>query len=113
MCGIAGVVRRRTGDAPAGAQSAREPQATIRAMLAVLRHRGPDDLGVFVDGAAALGHTRLAIIDPAGGAQPMRLGDDLTLVFNGEVYNYIELRAELIQLGSTFRTRSDTEVVLH
>jgi asparagine synthase (glutamine-hydrolysing) len=82
-------------------------------MLAALRHRGPDDLGVRVGTAAGLGHTRLAIIDPTGGVQPMRLCDDhLTLVFNGEIYNYIELRAELIQRGRTFRTSSDTEVVL-
>jgi asparagine synthase (glutamine-hydrolysing) len=90
-----------------------DTEATVRAMLAVLRHRGPDGLGVRVDTAAGLGHTRLAIIDPAGGAQPMRLRDGhLTLVFNGEIYNYIELRAELIQHGRTFHTRSDTEVVL-
>jgi len=83
-------------------------------MVAALHHRGPDDLGVVVDGATGLGHTRLAIIDPAGGAQPMQLpADHLTLVFNGEIYNYLELRDLLIQCGRTFRTRSDTEVVLH
>jgi asparagine synthase (glutamine-hydrolysing) len=90
-----------------------DTEATVRAMLAVLRHRGPDDLGVVVDTVAGFGHTRLAIIDPVGGVQPMRLRDDhLVLVFNGEIYNYLELRAELIQRGRTFRTRSDTEVVL-
>jgi asparagine synthase (glutamine-hydrolysing) len=114
MCGIAGVVSRRTGgDGSPPGPRAEDTEATVRAMLGVLRHRGPDDLGVLVDTAAGFGHTRLAIIDPAGGAQPMRLRDGhLTLVFNGEIYNYIELRAELIQRGRTFRTRSDTEVVL-
>ncbi len=114
MCGIAGVVSRRTdGDALPPGPCAADTEATVRAMLAVLHHRGPDDRGVFVDAAAGLGHTRLAIIDPVGGAQPMRIRDDhLTLVFNGEIYNYIELRAELIQRGRTFHTRSDTEVVL-
>ena len=91
-----------------------EAETTVRAMIAALRHRGPDDTGAILAGAAALGHTRLAIIDPAGGAQPMCLaGDRLTVVFNGEIYNYIELRDELIARGRTFRTRSDTEVVLH
>ncbi len=82
-------------------------------MTDALDHRGPDDAGVFAAGPAGLGHTRLSIIDPAGGAQPMRLPDrDLALVFNGEIYNYVELREELVKLGHEFRTRSDTEVVL-
>src|SRR3954469_7249423 len=111
MCGIAGVVSRRASGAallqsPRGADT----EAIVRAMLAALHHRGPDDRGVFVDAAAGLGHTRLAIIDPVGGVQPMRHRDGhLTMVFNGEIYNYVELRAELIQRGHTFRTRSDTE----
>src|SRR5262249_35242525 len=104
---------RTGGDASPPGHRAADTEATVRAMLAVLRHRGPDDLGVLVDTAVGLGHTRLAIIDPVGGVQPMRLRDNhLALVFNGEIYNYIELRAELIQRGRTFRTRSDTEVVL-
>src|SRR5689334_12281205 len=115
MCGIAGVVSRAGVDLAnlrGGAGDA--PEATIAAMVKALLHRGPDDLGVLADGAICLGHTRLAIIDPAGGAQPMRLaGEPLSVVFNGEIYNYIELREQLIQRGRTFRTRSDTEVVLH
>jgi asparagine synthase (glutamine-hydrolysing) len=119
MCGIAGVVSRRGAGAPSrrdgdAANSRGEAETTVRAMIAALRHRGPDDTGAVVEGAASFGHTRLSIIDPAGGAQPMRLAEDqLTVVFNGEIYNYIELRDELIQHGRTFRTRSDTEVVLH
>jgi asparagine synthase (glutamine-hydrolysing) len=84
-------------------------------MLAVQRHRGPDDAGTYVDGPIALGHRRLAIIDlsPAG-HQPMASDDQSQwLVFNGEVFNYIELRAELVALGYQFRSSSDTEVVLH
>jgi asparagine synthase (glutamine-hydrolysing) len=83
-------------------------------MAAAVHHRGPDGQGVWVHGAAAFAHTRLAIIDPAGGAQPMRLErDHLVVVFNGEIYNYIELREELSKRGRIFRTRSDTEVALH
>ncbi|HEY0993853.1 MAG TPA: asparagine synthase (glutamine-hydrolyzing) [Kofleriaceae bacterium] len=118
MCGIAGVVTRRGPGASLlpGTDPANpcRPEAMVRAMIAALHHRGPDDTGAVVDGAAARGHTRRAIIDPAGGAQPMRLVDDrLTVVFNGDIYNYLALRAELIERGRTFRTRSDTEVVLH
>jgi asparagine synthase (glutamine-hydrolysing) len=83
-------------------------------MTTALHHRGPDDSGVHAAGPVGLGHTRLSIIDPAGGGQPMLLPErDLALVFNGEIYNYLELREELTKLGHTFRTRSDTEVVLH
>src|SRR5215212_2381362 len=100
MCGIAGVVSRRGDGAASG-----EPEPTVRAMAAALRHRGPDGHGVWVQGAAAFAHTRLAIIDPAGGAQPMRLErDHLSVVFNGEIYNYIELRKELSKRGREFRT---------
>ena len=82
-------------------------------MNVALHHRGPDDSGVLSLGAAGFGHTRLSIIDPAGGAQPMSLPErELALVFNGEIYNYVELRDELTKLGHAFRTRSDTEVVL-
>lgn len=82
-------------------------------MNVALHHRGPDDSGALSLGPAGLGHTRLTILDPAGGAQPMSLPErELALVFNGEIFNYIELRDELTKLGHTFRTRSDTEVVL-
>jgi len=106
MCGIAGVVDR----------SRREPASEegMRSMLGALRHRGPDEFGVLLDREAGLGSARLSIIDLAGGGQPIPNEDrSLWIVFNGEVFNYIELRAELEAQGHRFRTRTDTEVVLH
>ncbi len=101
MCGIAGWV---------GAA----PPAVLPAMLEVLRHRGPDDSGVHVEPGVALGMTRLAIIDLVTGRQPMSdAGDGYWIVFNGEIYNFRQLRAELEAKGRRFRTRSDTEVILH
>ena len=102
MCGIAGFIT-------AGAAA---DEAALARMLARIAHRGPDGEGRFVQGRAALGHRRLAIIDPAGGAQPMVDGD-LVLVFNGEIYNYKALTAELTALGHRFATHCDTEVLLH
>jgi asparagine synthase (glutamine-hydrolysing) len=82
-------------------------------MIGALQHRGPDESGLFRDDRVSLGHARLSIIDVATGQQPMRDVDDTTwLVFNGEIFNYIELREELLTLGARFRTRSDTEVIL-
>ena len=79
-----------------------------------IAHRGPDGHGTFVEGPAALGHCRLAIIDLEGGAQPLYSEDkNLVVVFNGEIYNYRALTAELTALGHTFATRTDTEVLLH
>ena len=82
-----------------------------------MRNRGPDDEGSWVDGHAALGHRRLAIIDLQGGRQPMtlRAGDRpaFVLVYSGETYNYRELRERLVSAGHRFETGSDTEVVLH
>ena len=104
MCGIAGFIAGQ-GAADAGA---------LTPMLARIAHRGPDGQGTFVEGPAALGHCRLAIIDLAGGAQPLYSEDkNLVIVFNGEIYNYKPLRAELRRLGHTFATDSDTEVLLH
>jgi asparagine synthase (glutamine-hydrolysing) len=80
-------------------------------MADVINHRGPDDEGYFIDGPVALCHKRLSIIDLVSGHQPMTV-DGLTIVFNGEIYNYIELREELIRRGHTFETTSDTEVIL-
>jgi asparagine synthase (glutamine-hydrolysing) len=77
----------------------------------VLAHRGPDDEGTFVDGPVGFCHKRLAIIDLASGHQPMTC-DGVTVVFNGEIYNYVELKAELVRRGHQFRTSSDTEVLL-
>ncbi len=85
-------------------------------MLPALRHRGPDGSGVYLDPRAAvgLGHTRLSIVDLAGGAQPMTNEDRTVWVsFNGEIFNYIELRETLIKAGHRFRTHSDTEVIVH
>jgi len=104
MCGIAGWYRR--GGRPVD-------EAVIRDQCATLVHRGPDDQGVFVDSDFGFGMRRLSVLDPAGGHQPMQSGDGhCDIVFNGEVYNFAELRGELQALGRQFRTRSDTEVVL-
>jgi asparagine synthase (glutamine-hydrolysing) len=86
----------------------------LPAMTAALRHRGPDGDGFYVDDVAALGHRRLAIIDRAGGGQPMTNEDGTCwIVFNGEIYNHKELRGKLIAKGHLFRTTSDTEAILH
>jgi asparagine synthase (glutamine-hydrolysing) len=105
MCGIAGIVQ----EGPAAA----ELRETAERMAALLAHRGPDGAGVLVRGPAALAHRRLMVIDPATGAQPM---SDPTgrfhVVFNGEIYNYRELREQLRGEGLSFATASDTEVLL-
>ncbi|HEY2433355.1 MAG TPA: asparagine synthase (glutamine-hydrolyzing) [Vicinamibacterales bacterium] len=106
MCGIAGRVNFR---------SERPPDAhTVRRMCDLIAHRGPDGSGVVVDGFAALGHRRLAVIDlTEAGAQPMASDDGrLWVTFNGEIYNFLELRARLEALGHRFRSESDTEVIL-
>lgn len=103
MCGIAGFISPARADA-----------AALAPMLARIAHRGPDGQGTFVEGPAALGHCRLAIIDLQGGAQPLYSEDkNFVVVFNGEIYNYRELTTELTALGHTFTTRTDTEVLLH
>jgi len=106
MCGIGGIVALH-GDANAPAR----PQ--LLRMTSALRHRGPDQSGIATLGRAGLAHTRLSIIDLAGGRQPYTNDDSsMWLVYNGEVFNYIELREELRGLGRRFRSESDTEVVL-
>ncbi len=83
-------------------------------MVAALHHRGPDGQGVLVEGPVGLGHARLAIIDLEGGAQPLGNEDgSIQVVFNGEIFNYLELRADLVKRGHVFRTASDTEVLVH
>ncbi len=106
MCGIAGLVWRDP-DRPADG-------ALLERMCARIHHRGPDDSGALVDGPAALGVKRLSIIDVAGGHQPI-WNEDRTraIVFNGEIYNYRELRPGLVRRGHRFTTESDTEVILH
>ncbi len=105
MCGIAGVVTRP--DSPPSREA-------LAAMISAIRHRGPDGDGVHVDGCVGLAHRRLAIIDlTPDGAQPMHWGGGrYTLTFNGEIYNYIEIRDELKALGVSFHTHSDSEVIL-
>ncbi len=86
----------------------------IRRMSAVISHRGPDGSGSYVSGEIGLGHRRLSIIDLQGGAQPISNEDGtLQVVFNGEIYNFVELREELVGFGHKFETRSDTEVIVH
>ncbi|CAN5538621.1 hypothetical protein BH09MYX1_BH09MYX1_07760 [soil metagenome] len=107
MCGIAGYLAKERG-APADA-------AAVRRITDHIAHRGPDAAGLFVDGACALGHRRLSIIDLSPEAnQPLFNEDEsVAAVVNGEIYNYVELREELLQKGHRFRSSSDCEVVLH
>jgi asparagine synthase (glutamine-hydrolysing) len=103
MCGIVG----RVSPAPVG-------ELEIRRMCDAIRHRGPDDWGVFTEGGTGLGARRLSIIDIAGGHQPLANEDgSVVVVMNGEIYNYPELRPELEAQGHRFRTRTDTEVLVH
>lgn len=103
MCGIVGLLLHDRACDP----------GILGRMRDVVRHRGPDDAGEFIDGPVGLGHRRLSIIDLGGGHQPMSTPDGRhTIVFNGEIYNYRELRAELEAEGVRFRTSSDTEVIL-
>src|SRR6266480_2013978 len=106
MCGIAGFIDAQHSSVTA--------QRLIESMCMVIRHRGPDDQGVWVGDGAALGMRRLAIIDLAGGQQPIFNEDQsIIVVFNGEIYNYHELQQELRVQGHHFSTQSDTEVVVH
>ncbi len=102
MCGIVGLVTKK------------EKENTIKLMNDRIKHRGPDGDGYFIDGDVALGHRRLSIIDLSTGDQPMFNEDgSVVTVFNGEIYNYQELKEELIALGHDFKTKSDTEVLVH
>jgi len=107
MCGIAGIVS--LGDALP------PPQLEwLSGMAGALRHRGPDEFGVYRDRRAGLSHARLSIIDLSAGQQPLsNETGTLWIVFNGEIFNYIELRQELETFGHRFKTRSDTEVIVH
>ncbi len=106
MCGIAGIVSPQFDERP--------KREELLRMLSVLDHRGPDEAGIYLDARAGLGHTRLSIVDLAGGTQPLSNEDgSLWITFNGEFFNHVELRAELSALGHQFRTRSDTEVIVH
>jgi asparagine synthase (glutamine-hydrolysing) len=103
MCGLVGIAHF-DGRAPR--------RDVLERMASTIRHRGPDDAGVSLTGAVGLAHQRLSIIDLATGHQPMSAAG-VTIVFNGEIYNYVELRDELKRAGHTFNTTSDTEVLLH
>jgi asparagine synthase (glutamine-hydrolysing) len=106
MCGIAGKVLFDSG--------AKVEPAEIQAMLRPMNHRGPDGHGIHLDRNAGLGHVRLSIIDLNTGSQPMANEDETVwIVFNGEIYNYRELREKLLAKGHVFRSRSDTEVIIH
>jgi asparagine synthase (glutamine-hydrolysing) len=105
MCGIAGIVSTEAGGVEA---------ATIHRMCQTLVHRGPDDEGVLVRDGAGLGMRRLSVIDVAGGHQPVFNEDGtIWIVFNGEIYNFAELRQELLSRGHRLATNSDTEVIVH
>lgn len=107
MCGIAGLVNLRPRLPPPEFEE-------LAVMAGALQHRGPDEFGLYRDARAGLAHARLSIIDLATGQQPLsNERHNLWVSFNGEIFNYVELRAELEQRGHTFRTRSDTEVIVH
>jgi asparagine synthase (glutamine-hydrolysing) len=106
MCGIAGILELRR-DARANAEALRE-------MCRVMTHRGPDDEGFYTDGAAGIGMRRLSIVDLATGHQPISNEDgSLWIVFNGEIYNHLALREQLMACGHAYTTHSDTETILH
>ena len=99
MCGITGIIGKTN-------------EELLHKMTESLIHRGPDDSGYYIEpNTVALGHRRLSIIDITGGKQPFKIGD-YCLIYNGEIYNYLELKAELEKLGHIFKTKSDTEVLL-
>lgn len=103
MCAIAGMIGLNCD------------KATARAMLQTMKHRGPDGNGIYTEGPCTFLHSRLAIIDPVGGKQPMRIswmGEEYTVTYNGELYNTDKIRKELQSCGHVFTTNSDTEVVL-
>ncbi len=106
MCGIVGILN----------QENQQPilQSSIRQMLAMIRHRGPDEFGIYLDQRIGLGSARLSIIDLSGGQQPIsNENKTMWIIFNGEVYNYVELRPMLEARGHKFTTNTDTEVILH
>lgn len=105
MCGIAGILNLK---------GERADPSLLHRMIGMVRYRGPDAVGFYTEGPIGLAHARLSIIDLAGGAQPMPNEDKtLWITFNGEIFNYLELREELEGKGHRFATQSDTEVILH
>ena len=104
MCGIAGYLDKNNN-----------PDASlVNRMLTRIQHRGPDECGIYINNNVGFGSVRLSIIDIYGGQQPLPNEDlSLWIIFNGEIFNYIELRKELEEKGHKFRTQSDTEVIVH
>ena len=103
MCGICGFI----GEVD-------DSKKVLKQMMDKIAHRGPDDEGMYVDKHAAIGHRRLSIIDLSHGAQPMyNETGDVAIVFNGEIYNHLEIRKELIAKGHKFANDSDTECLIH
>src|SRR5882724_8212041 len=106
MCGIAGILEFGHDD--------RADSAALRNMCQIMAHRGPDDDGFYTDGPAGIGMRRLSIVDLATGHQPISNEDgSLWIVFNGEIYNHLSLREQLIARGHSYRTHSDTETIIH
>ena len=105
MCGIAGIYN--------STEISANPEDLLKRMLACIQYRGPDENGIYINKRVALGSVRLSIIDIRSGQQPLSTPDGkYWIVFNGEIFNYIELKTDLINLGYSFRTESDTEVLL-
>ncbi|MBI5117895.1 asparagine synthase (glutamine-hydrolyzing), partial [Candidatus Poribacteria bacterium] len=106
MCAICGILNLTNSD--------KIDPNVLRTMVSMVRHRGPDEAGTYMDDRVGLGHARLSIIDLSGGKQPLCNEDrSVWVVFNGEIFNYIELRRQLESLGHSFRTDSDTETIVH
>jgi asparagine synthase (glutamine-hydrolysing) len=106
MCGICGIVNFNATDPV--------DRHVLERMTTAQAHRGPDDYGYFVHNNVGLGHRRLSIIDLSGGKQPIFNEDgSVVVVFNGEIYNYADLTADLVAKGHRFQTRSDTETIVH
>src|SRR5262249_17238616 len=106
MCGIAGIV--------AADRLHPDDSRRLVAMRDVITHRGPDDAGIFRDGRAGLAHRRLSIVDLAAGHQPLANEDEsIWIVFNGEIYNHVAIRPTLEAHGHRYRTKSDTETIVH
>jgi asparagine synthase (glutamine-hydrolysing) len=111
MCGIVGILSARHHRDEMGPICSRD---RILRMMEAVRHRGPDEAGLLLGETIALGHTRLSIVDLAGGSQPIANEDaTIQLVFNGEIFNHVELRAQLERKGHRFATDSDTETIVH
>lgn len=104
MCGISGIVNLKGGF---------KRQDQLKLMTDLITHRGPDDFGFFIEGSVGFGHRRLSILDlSSAGNQPMKFSEDLVITYNGEIYNYIEIRQTLIEKGYKFQSNTDTEVIL-